>query len=258
MRTNIVRTGVVGHGVGSGPCFIARNDGIFDVIGGKLMIALLVGSLLACAGVVSAGDRTVSKAKPSIEDYATIEAYIGKEETPVYAFGYTYVYGVGPDLLPGVVMQEGNTNPVVKFKPKKSWEIASNVCGSSVGHGPRTMWNDDQPLLPVHLIDGDTETAWSSRANGVSDKNPEWIRIDLPAESTISSVALVCSKIGPCITGQVKAGKSLPKELTIKLSRDARQWDTVYENKDFSGPSDGESVIKFDPRPAKQILSMAE
>ena len=50
----------------------------------------------------------------NIEDYATIEAYVGKEEVPVYAFGYTYVYSLGPDLLPGVGMQEGNTNAIIK------------------------------------------------------------------------------------------------------------------------------------------------
>ena len=99
------------------------------------------------------------KDKPDIEDYATIEAYVGKDEIPVYAFGYTYVYGVGPDLLPGVTMQENNNKPVVKFKPKKSWEIESNLCGSTPAREPKTMWNDDQPLLPIHLIDGDPETA---------------------------------------------------------------------------------------------------
>ena len=193
------------------------------------------------------------RGEPRIEDYATIEAYIGRDQVPVYAFGYTYVYGLSPDLLPGVKMQEGSANPVVKIKPKKSWEIKSNLCGSTPGREPKTMGNDDQPLLPIHLIDGDPETAWSSRSNGVPDRNPEWIRIDLPAESTISSVALVCSKVGPCVNGCLKVGKSLPKELTVKVSRDAAQWDTVYENKDFAGPNDGASVVKFGPRPAKQV-----
>ena len=37
----------------------------------------------------------------NIEDYATIEAYV--HDVPVYAFGYTNVYGVSPDLLPGML-----------------------------------------------------------------------------------------------------------------------------------------------------------
>ncbi|MBI2844082.1 MAG: discoidin domain-containing protein [Armatimonadetes bacterium] len=190
---------------------------------------------------------------PGIEDYATIEAYVGKEEIPVYAFGYTYVYGVGPDLLPGIVMQEGNANPIVKFKPKKSWEIKSNFCGSTPAREPKTMLNDDQPLLPVHLIDGDSETAWSSRGGGVPDRQPEWIRIDLPAESTVASVAIVYSQKGP---GQ-STGKVLPREIVVKLSTDAREWRTVYENKNFSGPDSGPTVIDFPAQRAKQIWIVA-
>ena len=55
--------------------------------------------------------------KPRIEDYATIEAQV--EGAPVYAFGYTFVLGQSPDLLPGVVMQRGNKNPVSKIRLKK-------------------------------------------------------------------------------------------------------------------------------------------
>jgi len=43
--------------------------------------------------------------EPRIEDSATIEAYC--DDTPVYAFGYTYVLGVSPDLMPGAVLQAG-------------------------------------------------------------------------------------------------------------------------------------------------------
>src|SRR6266702_3975014 len=110
---------------------------------------------------------------PSIEDYATIEAYVN--DVPVYAFGYTYVYGQSPDLLPGAILQRGNTNPIVKIVPRKSWEIQHNLCGSTPAREPKTMWNDDQPLLPIHLIDGDPETAWSSRGGSAPDTQPEWI-----------------------------------------------------------------------------------
>ncbi|MFV1967481.1 MAG: discoidin domain-containing protein, partial [Pirellulaceae bacterium] len=153
-------------------------------------------------------DRPSDSARPSIEDYATIEAYVG--DVPVYAFGFSYVYGVGPELLPGVVMQEGNTKAVAKLKPKKSWEITSNLCGSTPAREPKTMWNDDQPLLPIHLIDGDPETAWSSRGMTAPGVQPEWIRVDLPAESTVAAVALVCSKVGPSANAKLRLGKSLP------------------------------------------------
>ncbi|MBM3242774.1 discoidin domain-containing protein [Candidatus Poribacteria bacterium] len=195
------------------------------------------------------------KIKPNIEDYATIEAYVG--DVPVYAFGYTYIYGVSPDLLPGVVMQEENSNEIVKFKPKKSWEITNNLCGSTPAREPKSMWRDDQPLLPIHLIDGDPETAWSSRGGTAPDRQPEWIRIDLPAENMVASVALVCSKVGPSPGGNLKVGKALPGDLMIKLSRDAKQWEIVYDNRHFSGPDAGPTVIEFAPRPAKQIWLIA-
>ena len=65
--------------------------------------------------------------RPTIEEFATIEAYCG--DVPVYAFGYTYVYGVSPDLMSGAVLQEGNDTPAAKIRPKKSWEIESNYFG---------------------------------------------------------------------------------------------------------------------------------
>ncbi|MBI4327586.1 MAG: discoidin domain-containing protein [Chloroflexi bacterium] len=135
-------------------------------------------------------------------------------------------------------MQKGNSRPVVKVKPKKSWEIEYNLCGSTPAREPKTMWNDDQPLLPIHLIDGNPETAWSSRGQAAADTQPEWIRIDLPAESMVASVGLVCSEYGPSGLANLAktpqmilgVGKSLPGELTINLSQDGKSWNTVYSS----------------------------
>jgi hypothetical protein len=216
-----------------------------------------------------------SAKSPDFEDYATVEAYA--DGYPVYSLGnMTYIYGVSPELLPGAVMQEGNTNPRTKIKPKKSWEIKSNPFGMSMAQpGVRTMWNDNQPMLPIHLIDGDPDTVWSSYGSQVADARPEWIRIDLPRESLVSSVVLVCSQhFGMGNTQKVVynttdyedgvltdwmgfhrwAGRALPNDLTIQLSRDAWHWDTVYETRGFSGNEKGASEIKFEPRLAKQIL----
>ena len=217
-------------------------------------VAFALLGMLADAGR-GEGRPGSSTRRPAMEDYATIEAECGG--VPVYAFGYTLVYGVSPDLMPGAVLQEGNTSPALKIRPKKSWEIKHNLCGSTPAREPKIMWNDDQPLLPIHLIDGDPETAWSSRGSTVPDAQPEWIRIDLAAESEVASVALVCSEVGPLkgtgFGGGLKPGKALPGELKVMLSRDARQWETVYQNNNFSGPASGPAVIEFAPRRAKQI-----
>jgi hypothetical protein len=220
---------------------------------------------------------TDKKKAASFEDYATIEAYV--DGYPVYSLGnIAYIYGMSPDLLPGTVMQEGNTNPKIKIKPKKSWEIKSNLfMGSMDQPGVRTMWNDNQPLLPIHLIDGDPDTAWCSYGSQMPNARPEWIRIDLPRETEVASVALVSSQrfaLGNT-RGVINneggqkyeegmltdwmgfhrwAGRALPNELTIQVSRDAWHWETVYKNQGFSGNEKGATVVKFDPRLAKQIL----
>ncbi len=194
-----------------------------------------------------------------IEDYATIEAHCG--QVPVYAFGYTYIYGVSPDLLPDVVLQDDNKNPKIKIQPKKSWEIKENKIGSTPAREPKTAANDDQPLLPVHLIDGDPETCWCSRGQIQTDVEDAWIRIDLPKEECVKSVTLVPHPRGlpdhdseRKTPDNVKAGQGFPKQLEIKLSRDAWHWETVYENRNLPSPEEMvPKEFKFGTRLAKQI-----
>jgi len=227
---------------------------------------------------------------PDFEDYATIETYA--DGVPVYSLGnLVFFYGVSPEVLADVEMQKENTNPKVKIKPKKLWDIKENPFGATMPEpGPRTLWNDCEPTLPIHLIDGDPDTIWCSYESQIPDARPEWIRIDLPEETLVTAVALVCSRNfaqserwaeGKLLDRQEFhkwAGKALPNELTIQISRDAWHWETVYENKSFagneSGPAEivveptpqssnrkhfleelpGGTVIEFAPRRAKQIL----
>jgi hypothetical protein len=191
---------------------------------------------------------------PSIEDYATIEGLCNG--VPIYSFSnIMYVYGQGPDLRPGLVYQEGNRRPAVKIKLKKSWEIKSNYCGCEHEMTVRTPLNDAQPLLPIHLIDGDPKTVWSSWGCTVPDGRPEWIRIDLPAESQLASVTLLACKDFPQ-SDKTCYGKAFPKEVEIQVSRDAWHWETVYENKNV--PVDDLKLdAAFKARPAKQVLIKA-
>ncbi len=190
-----------------------------------------------------------------LSKWTTVEAH--DNGIPVYAFGYTYVYGVSPDFQPGVVLQEGNEAAAKKVHPKKSWEIKNNLFGSTPAREPRTAAYDDQPFLGVHLIDGDVLSCWTSRGQNQPDFEPAWIRIDLPIEAVVSRVVLVGhpTGMGEDPTGQsVKVGQSFPRKLEIRLSRDAWHWDTVYKNDNYT-PQDGggRNEIAFSPRWAKQI-----
>ena len=224
----------------------------------RCRLALILAVVLCACTVVSRASDVKqpagSQVRDRFEDYATIEGWC--KGVPVWSFGNVmYVYGISPDLLPGVVMQQGNTRGVEKIRPKKSYEIKSDMVGTTDGDTyVRSMWNDDQPFLPIHLIDGDPESLWCSFGGVVPDERPEWIRIDLPAESTISSVALVCPKTGMPSNRGYNPGRQLPKHLTIKVSRDAWHWYTAYDNENFSGDSAGANVVEFKPVAAKQIL----
>lgn len=199
------------------------------------------------------------------EKYATVEAHC--DGVPVYSLGnLTYIYGVAPDLLPTEGVQRDSDRPARKITPRKSWEIQSNPYGVNICEpGPRTAWTDSQPLLPIHLIDGDPDTAWSSFGSAVPDERPEWIRIDLAVEDTISSVALICNpafamgdlyREGMLLDRQEYhqwAARALPHELTIEVSRDAWHWQPVYDDAAFIGDEDGTTVIDFAPCRAKQV-----
>ena len=67
-------------------------------------------------------------ARQPIEDFARVEATC--DGLPVYAFGYTYVYGVSPDFITDLRWQD-RAGPGEKIIPKKSWEITNNLFGST-------------------------------------------------------------------------------------------------------------------------------
>jgi len=201
---------------------------------GTCVAGTVTGVIATPANSVGAQPRTNEPASqsPNFEDYSTIEAYGGG--FPVYSLGnVTYIYGVSLDIYPDGVMPEDNANPRVKIEPKKSWEIKRNPSEVSIAEpGPRSAWNGSQPMLPTHLIDGDPDTAWSSYGSQVPDARPEWIRIDLPAETMVTAVVLVCSqkfaaaklweegKLTNLQDYNKWAGRALPNQLAIQVSRD--------------------------------------
>jgi hypothetical protein len=204
-----------------------------------------------------------SKAR-SLEEFATIEAYC--DGVPVYAFGYTYIHSVSPDFIPGLMWQKGS-KPAEKLVPKKSWEISGNLLGSTPAREPKSLHIDDQPLLSVHLIDGDPETCWCSRGLIKADVEPVWIRLDLAVEAEINAIRLVPSKKG--LRGfapppwesrsNLPVGQGLPRKLRVKLSRDAHDWETVCETEDLTvDPAMDPIELRFNARRVKQVWIIGE
>ena len=101
----------------------------------KFLVLLLLAGW--ASGSTQAGqEKPQTDAGDRLSQWATVEAH--DNGVPVYAFGYTYVYGVSPDFQPGVILQEGNEAAVKKIQPKKSWEIKNNLFGSTPAREPRT------------------------------------------------------------------------------------------------------------------------
>lgn len=167
------------------------------------------------------------------------------DEVPVLGFGRMHVYGLSPDFETDVFIQEGSKNDRTKIKPKKSWELDENRIGGFVSYQPRTPASDVQPMLSINLIDGNPDTFWCCRGMGQPDAEPAWIRIDLAVEQSPKEIVLLPQR----------GGSDMPKELTIKISRDAWHWETVYENKDVTTPGKGKPlrVSLDDSAVAKQI-----
>jgi hypothetical protein len=181
---------------------------------------------------------------------------------PVYAYGYTHVLAASPALVESASLQVGNTTPLQKLRLKKSAEIGFNQLGGTTPRMPRTPANDYRPLEPVHLIDGDPTTCWSSRSVAQPEAEPAWIRIDLPVERPISRVTLrkrvpgaprnLVGSMSPD-QGAVEVGMGMPGALTVQVSRDAMNWETVFDGESGDTPDRREFVCSFPARPAKQI-----
>lgn len=197
----------------------------------------------------STGDSTyIPEWEPLLEKQRAEPVVAICGETEVHGFGSTDILAVSPDLNPGAPLQVNNSSPASKIRLKKSWEIAGNKIGATPPRTPRTWMMDFKPLRAVHLLDGNARTYWCSRGQTRPDVEPEWIRIDLPIETSVSAITLLPRQ--DC--------QGWPSSLTIKVSRDAWHWDTVYEGKDLSQPAKPTpQKFSFERRPIKQIWIIA-
>jgi hypothetical protein len=187
-------------------------------------------------------------------------------DVPIKRFGFCWVLGEAPSLLDDLPLQAGNGAPRVKVHPKDSSQIRRNYLGVTTTRMPRLPENDYLPLEAIHLVDGDRQTCWMSHGQSRPDAQPVWIRIDLPLERTIDRVVLrkrppadqARSKLGwGPIAGAVEVGRGVPARLTIKLSRDSRQWTTVLDGPSGDAPEKLDCEFRFAAQPAKQIWILA-
>ena len=190
---------------------------------------------------------------------------------PVYSYGSTYILGQPPDLTKTGPLQQGNNRPLAKIRLKKSWEIRENHMGANPPRLPRTEMMDrwQAPLVPIHLIDNDPDTYWSSRGQVRPDVQPEWIRLDLPHETVIHSVNFLRRYHPGAVNDNHTTdtelrrsinGDGLPRRLEIRTSRDGWHWDTVYETDWVKIRDDNHTLLEFpfEPRPVKQIWIVGE
>ncbi|MHB1295956.1 MAG: discoidin domain-containing protein [Anaerolineae bacterium] len=198
--------------------------------------------------------------KPVIQGYC--------DGAPIYRLGHAWLLGEAPNLVEATPLQVGNSAPHIKVHPKRSSEIRSNRIGADTSRMPRTTANDYLPLEPIHLIDGNPQTCWSSRTQSRPDVQPIWIRLDLVREQPITRIVLrkrpstlaIRPRVGSVLPeqGAVEVGRSMASRLTIRLSRDAWHWDTVFEGPSSVGLEDEEFSVSFAAQPAKQIWIIGE
>lgn len=181
---------------------------------------------------------------------------------PIKRFGFCWVLGEAPDLLDDAPLQVGNTGPRLKLHPQDSSQIQRNYLGVTTTRMPRSTENDYLPLEAIHLIDGNRQTCWMSRSQTRPDVQPIWIRLDLPVERVIQRVVLrkrppsdqPRSTLGWVpIQDAVEVGRGVPATITIQLSRDNREWETVYDGPTDDAPAKLDLEFPFTARPAKQI-----
>ena len=215
---------------------------------------LIVLSAVEWATSVAGMQALIASEQPQVQ--ATCDG------VPIKRFGFCWVLGEAPNLLDDMPLQLGNDAPRVKVHPKDSSQITRNYLGVTTTRMPRSTENDYLPLEAIHLIDGNCQTCWMSRAQTRPDVQPIWIRLDLPVERTIERVVLrkrppsdqPRSTLGWVpIPGAAEVGRGVPATINIKLSRDNLAWESVYDGPTGDAPEKFDLEFRFAARPAKQI-----
>lgn len=126
-------------------------------------------------------------------------------------------------------LQSGNTNSLTPVRHLKSSEIRHNTYGICV-QLPKSRDYED-PFNPVHLIDGDAESCWSSQQNPSQYPGvPPWAEIDLGKVITVKQVNLV----------PYWHNTDFPVGFDMMVSLDGRNWTNVLRQTNYKILADGE------------------
>ncbi len=114
-------------------------------------------------------------------------------------------------------LQAGNTQPMKAVKHKNSGQIGRNTYGICT-HLPRAKDYED-PYNPDHLIDGDSESCWSSQNNSTPyPGRAPWVVIELPKMQKVKQVNLI----------PYWKNTDFPQGFTILSSTDGKKWTSRF------------------------------
>ena len=168
---------------------------------------------------------------------------------PVYSYGEFNVYGVSPTYDPSVVIQAANANPWRSIRPKKSWEIKSNLLGLTPTRSPSSHAPELEIFHPIHLIDDDPTTyGFAGRPVGDPSITKSWIRIDLPRPMVVSSVGMGGK---PPANFEIRAfhWDLWQREVGAGANDEQKRWTTVYQ-RNQNEPQTPSSPDRVGPAPA--------
>ncbi|UCH35268.1 MAG: discoidin domain-containing protein [Armatimonadota bacterium] len=151
------------------------------------------------------------------------EANLNRQELVTDEVGYWR-------LLPRpTTLQERNRAPLAPIRHKRSSEIKRSPYGICA-HLPRSR-DYEAPFDPVHLIDDDPETCWSSqqRASPYPGR-PPWVEIDLGRVVTVTQINLI----------PYWRNTDFPIGFSVRTSSARRRWSAVLRVKDHMLADSGE------------------
>ncbi|MHB9038585.1 MAG: discoidin domain-containing protein [Armatimonadota bacterium] len=119
-------------------------------------------------------------------------------------------------------LQVGNSAKLSEFVSLPSSKLKHNLFGITA-HIPRST-NEEDPFIAPNAVDGDPSTCWGSRWWRTSiPSEPEWVETDLGREVVVSEVRFL----------PAWKNSGMPAALKIEVSKDAKQWDAVFDDLDY-------------------------